>query len=124
MKAKGIYLSWIVVKDLEKAIKFYTEVVGLEVKEYHKEFRWAELSGPHGSILGIGEEDPVSGIKPGSNAVVTVSVADINQAIAHFVKNGATLIGEIVEIPGHVKMQTFVDADKNTLQLVQTFTHN
>ena len=123
MKAEGIYLSWIVVKDLEKAIKFYTDVVGLEIKEYHKEYRWAELSGPGGSILGIGEEDPVSGIKPGSNAVVTISVADMDQAITHFVKNGATLIGDLVEIPGHVKMQTFIDTDKNTLQLVQKLNH-
>lgn len=119
MKAEGIYLTWIVVKDLEQAIKFYTDVVGLEVKEYHKEFRWAELSGPNGSILGIGEESVECPVKPGTNAVVTVSVADIEKANAHFMKKGATLVGDIIEIPGHVKMQTFVDADGNTMQLVQ-----
>jgi predicted enzyme related to lactoylglutathione lyase len=119
MKAKGIFLSWIVVKDIEKAIEFYTEVVGLELKEYHKEFRWAELSGPGGSILGIGQEGPESPMKPGVNAVVTVSVEDIAEARAHFVTKGATLVGDVVEIPGHVKMQTFVDADGNTMQIVQ-----
>lgn len=119
MKAQGIYLSWIVVKDIEKAIKFYTEVVGLELKEYHKEFRWAELAGPGGSILGIGEEDLKSPIKSGVNAVVTVAVKDIDDAIAHFIDKGANLIGDVVEIPGHVKMQTFSDTDGNTMQLVQ-----
>lgn len=122
MKAKGIQLAWIIVKNLEKAIEFYTKVVGLELKEYHKEFRWAELAGPEGAILGIGEntEDPTT-IEAGANAVVTISVVDIEQARAHFTKNGAKLVGEVVEIPGHVKMQTFVDVDGNTMQLVQTF---
>ncbi len=119
MKAQGIYLAWIVVKDIEKAIKFYTEVAGLELKEYHKEFHWAELGGPGGSILGIGQESDECPMKAGINAVVTITVDDIDKANAHFVDKGATLVGEVVEIPGHVKMQTFVDTDGNTLQLVQ-----
>jgi predicted enzyme related to lactoylglutathione lyase len=119
MKAQGIYLSWIIVKDLEKAIKFYTEVVGLELQEFHEEYRWAELKGPEGSILGIGEEDLNLGMKAGTNAVVTVSVENIESAKTHFKKLGATLVGDTIEIPGHVKMQTFTDVDGNTMQLVQ-----
>lgn len=119
MKAEGIFLSWIVVKDIKEAIDFYTTVVGLELKEYHEEYCWAELSGPGGSILGIGEESSESPIKAGVNAIVTVSVADIESAKAHFIKNGATLVGDTIEIPHHVKMQTFVDTDGNTMQIVQ-----
>lgn len=119
MKPQGMFLSWIVVKDIEKAITFYTEVVGLTLKEFHKEFKWAELSGPHGSMLGIGEESAECPMKAGINAVITVSVDDINDAIAHFIEKGATLVGEVIEIPGHVKMQTFKDGDGNTMQLVQ-----
>lgn len=120
MKAEGIYLSWIVVKDIRQAIKFYTEVVGLELKEFHEEFCWAELAGPGGSILGIGEESPEPPMRPGTNAVVTITVADIKKARAHFVEKGAKLVGDIVEIPHHVKMQTFFDPDGNTMQLVET----
>lgn len=120
MKAQGINLAWIVVKDIEKAIKFYTEIVGLELKEYHKEFHWAELAGPDGSRLGIGQESPeCPDMKAGINAVVTVTVDDIYQANQHFLDKGATLVGELVTIPEHVMMQTFVDTDGNTLQLVQ-----
>lgn len=119
MKAEGILLSWITVKDIKKAIKFYTEVAGLELKEYHPEFHWAELSGPSGSSLGIGEESPESPMKPGSNAVLTITVEDMEKAKAHFIEKGATLIGDTIEIPFHVKLQTFVDIDGNTLQLVQ-----
>ena len=120
MKAKGIYLCWIVVKDIDQSIKFYTEVVGLTLKEYHPEYRWAELSGPGGSLLGIGEEGTDPTMKSGNNAVITIAVEDINEAIVHFKKKNASLVGDVIEIPGHVKMQTFVDGDGNTLQLVQT----
>ncbi len=119
MKAEGICLSWIIVKDIQKAIKFYTETVGLELKEFHEEFKWAELSGPDGSKLGIGMESAETPIKSGSNAVVTIAVADIDKAIAHFIEKGAALVGELMEIPFHVKLQTFVDTDGNMMQLVQ-----
>jgi len=122
MKTKGIFLSWIIVKDVPAAIKFYSEVVGLELKEYHKEFGWAELKGPEGSLLGIGQEDPQNPITAGSNAVVTVTVEDIEDAKRHFNNKGAKLVGETIEIPGHVKLQTFVDVDGNNFQLVQDLT--
>jgi predicted enzyme related to lactoylglutathione lyase len=127
MKTEGICLIWIAVKDIGKAIKFYTEVAGLELKEYHQEFGWAELAGPAGSILGLAQEnahanahenapDPV---QPGTNAVVTIAVKDLAKAKEHFINKGATLSGDVIEIAGHVKIQTFIDADGNTMQLVQ-----
>ena len=93
----------------------------MKIKEFHKDYRWAEFSGPGGTVLGVGEEGAECTVKSGSNAVVTIAVKDLDEAIAHFVKKGATLVGEVVEVPGHVKMQTFLDLDRNTLQLVQKF---
>lgn len=119
MGTKGIFLSWIVVKDLQKAIEFYTTVAGLQLKEYAEEFGWAELAGPEGSILGIAQESPEHGQVAGKNAVVTISVDDIHSACERFGEH-AKLVGELIEIPGHVKMQTFEDKDGNTLQIVQT----
>lgn len=119
MKTQGIYLAWITVKNIEKAIAFYTKVVGLELKEYHEKFAWAEFAGPGGAILGIGEEDSKASIKAGTNAVVTISVENLVKAKSHFVAEGAHLIGETIEIPGEVRMQTFLDIDGNMLQLVQ-----
>lgn len=119
MKSQGIYLSWIVVKDIAKAIKFYTEVAGLELKEFDKQFRWAELSGPNGAILGLAEENSECPMKAGANAIVTITVDDLDKANAHFIQKGAKLMGGILEVPGHVRMQTFEDIDGNTLQTVQ-----
>lgn len=115
----GISLSWIVVKDIDAAIKFYTETVGLKLKEYSPEFGWAELSGPEGSILGLAKENPEFDAKAGTNAVVTITVGNIETARADFQKRGVKLIGDIMEVPGHVKLQSFQDKDGNNFQLAE-----
>lgn len=119
MIAKGTFLSWIVVADIEKAVKFYTEIMGLELKEYNKEFGWAELSGSEGALLGLAQENIEYGMKAGTNAVVTISVDDIHKAIEEMKQQGVRLIGDPIEIPGDVRMQTLIDIDGNMLQLVQ-----
>lgn len=120
MNVTGIKLSWVVVKDLKAAIEFYTKVVGLKLVQDSSELGWAELSGPDGSILGIAQENPQMDNKAGTNAVVTVTVEDIEAARKSFLEKGANLIGEVIEVPGHVKMQTFTDKDGNFLQLVES----
>lgn len=120
MNVTGIKLSWIVVKDLKSAIEFYTKIVGLKLMQDISELGWAELSGDDGSILGIAQESPQMENKAGTNAVVTITVENIEAARKSFVEKGANLIGEVEEIPGHVKMQTFTDKDGNFMQLVQT----
>jgi predicted enzyme related to lactoylglutathione lyase len=122
MAVKSIGLIWITVKDLKSAIKFYTEVIGLKLKEQHDQYGWAELSGQDGSgaSLGIAQENDMDGMSPGSNAVVTLTVQDIVKAKNEMAKKGAKMVGDILEIPGHVKLQTVEDRDGNRLQLVQT----
>ena len=119
MDVKGIHLSWIVVSNIESAIKFYTETVGLTLMEFSKEYGWAELMGKDGARLGIAQHNSSSEVAIGGNAVVTISVADIEKAKLGFLAKNVQLIGDIIEVPGHVKMQTFKDTDGNTFQLCQ-----
>ncbi|MCH9620654.1 MAG: hypothetical protein S4CHLAM20_00550 [Chlamydiia bacterium] len=118
MKVNGIMLGWIVVKDLEKAIEFYTNVVGLEMSQHTPEMGWAELKGKDGAILGLAQENDQLEFKSGSNAILCINVEDIDAAVAHYKEQGATLLGDIIEVPGHVKMQTFMDKDGNQFQIV------
>lgn len=120
MDIQGIHLSWIVVQDFEAALHFYTNVLGLTLRSKAEEFGWAELSGPSGSILAIAKADPRENLSAGSNAVVTISVKNIEEARKHCIKNGVALQGEIIEIPGHVRIQSFSDLDGNRMQLVET----
>lgn len=119
MKVTGIQLAWIVVSDISTAIKFYTETVGLKLCEFNKEYGWAELSGPEGARLGLAQANAAYGAKAGTNAVPTITVEDIEITRQEFIKKKVQLIGEVLEIPGHVKLQTFTDSDGNSFQLCQ-----
>jgi predicted enzyme related to lactoylglutathione lyase len=116
-----IELAWIVVSDIQKAINFYTDILGLQLKEFHKEFGWAELSGSNGgALLGIAQATDKECILPGDNAVITLTVANINEAKEELAKKAVTFIGNIIEIPFVVKLQLIVDQDGNKLQLVES----
>ena len=116
-------LTWILVKDLNKSVKFYTEKVGLKLNSLDEAFGWAELQGHDGgSMLGIAQMHPSGNewITPGQNAVVTLSVENLDKAIAELKEKGAKFIGETQEVPDHVKMQMVQDLDGNHFQLVES----
>jgi predicted enzyme related to lactoylglutathione lyase len=127
MNLQSIDMVWIVVNDLKKAIAFYTQTVGLKLMETHDEYGWAELEGHRGGTrLGLAQksEKGEEGIAPGQNAVLTFTVGSLDKAISEMLTKGATLIGKVQEIPGHVKMQTAQDADGNRFQLVELCHHH
>ncbi|MBS0622798.1 MAG: VOC family protein [Verrucomicrobia bacterium] len=118
--AQGIHLAWIVVKDLDAAIKYYTEILGMVLKTHTPMFGWAELQGSEGgAILGLAEANYEMDFKPGSNAIVTLTVSDIDASIKAFKDKGMECVGEMMEVPGHVKLQLFTDPSGNSLQIVQ-----
>ncbi|HEY4831705.1 MAG TPA: VOC family protein [Waddliaceae bacterium] len=119
MSIKGFHLAWIVVKDFKKAVKFYTEVVGLTIQNIDENYGWAELIGEDGAVLGISQQSEHNNIQAGQNAVVTLTVEDIVKAGAELAKKGMKMVGEIMEVPGHVKLQMCVDQDGNHFQLCQ-----
>jgi predicted enzyme related to lactoylglutathione lyase len=124
MKTKELGLVWIVVKDIQASIKYYTDVVGLKLMEVSEEYGWAELEGHEGGVrLGLAQENAHDDMKAGCNAVLTFSVADLDKALEEMLKKGAQAKGEVLEIPGHVKMQTMVDADGNVFQMCQVLKH-
>ncbi len=119
-KVKQIQMAWIVVSDLKAAIKFYEETVGLKLTVLSEEHGWAEMSGMEGgALLGIAQSSSAEEVKPGENAVVTFTVENLETAKADMGKKGANFIGDIIEIPGHVKLQTFKDKDGNRFQIVE-----
>ncbi|MBS0619899.1 MAG: VOC family protein [Verrucomicrobia bacterium] len=122
MALKTMGLVWIVVKDLKKAVDFYTEIVGMKLQEIQEQWGWAELEGPEGgSRLGIAQMSPECGdkLKPGQNAVMTFTVESLAESVEEMSKKGAELVGAVEEVPGHVRMQTMLDTDGNLFQLVE-----
>jgi predicted enzyme related to lactoylglutathione lyase len=119
MSTLSMDLAWIVVNDFKAAVKFYTEVVGLQLMECHDQWGWAELQGQGGARLGIATKCEGSQIDPGQNAVLTFTVKNLDQAKAEMAQKGAVFVGEIQEVPDHVRMQLLKDADGNQFQIVQ-----
>lgn len=121
MNVQSIDLVWIAVKDLKQAVKFYTETVGLKLVEINEKMGWAEVQGHAGGMrLGIAQiSNADSELQVGENACLTFSVANLEKAIEEAEKKGATMVGDIEEIPGHAKMQASIDSDGNLFQLVQ-----
>lgn len=119
MKVKNIGLAWICSSDLAKSKKFFLEDLGLELLEDAPDYNWMELSATDKAfILGVGGDDGFSPVKPGQNAVVTLTVEDIDAAKSELEAKGIT-VGEIVEVPGHVKMAFVQDPDGNYFHLTQ-----
>jgi predicted enzyme related to lactoylglutathione lyase len=127
MSIKSMNLAWINVSDIKKAEKFFVDTLGLKVTSGAPEYNWLELKGSQGGmILGVGqgdcskkEENPV---KPGGNAVMTMEVEDVAQSKTELEAKGVKFYGDILEVPGHVKMATFADPDGNIFQLCQMLT--
>ena len=122
MNIKGIHLSWIISSDIKASKKFFTETLGLKLTEDNAEYGWMELQGKDdGSLLGVGKYCPEysKDDKPGQNAVVTFTVDDLEASIKELTAQGVIFVDKVLEVPGQVKMITFLDPDKNKFQLVQ-----
>ena len=120
MNIKKIELIWITVGNFERSKHFFTNTLGLKVSCATPEYNWLELQGIEGgTLLGVGTAHKDSTIKPGMNAVVSMTVDDIVAAKKELEDKGVTFVGDIIEIPGHVKMAQFTDPDGNNFQLVQ-----
>lgn len=120
MNSKGMHLAWVVVADLKAAVKFYTGTLGFKVDELQEAFGWAELVSSGSSFrLGLAQYQPHVEVKAGSNAIITITVDDIATAREEMKKKGVKLLGDVVEVPGQVKMQTFSDVDGNLFQLCE-----
>ena len=122
---KRMDLAWITVSDFNRSKKFFAETLGLTLVADTPEYNWMELQASEGGVgLGVGaagdkESSEYKLVPPGSNSVVTMTVDNLDAAKADFEAKGVKFVGEIVEVPGHVKMVFFVDPDNNKFQLVE-----
>ena len=116
---KSFDLAWIVVKDFKKAVKFYTETIGFKLLTSSEEHGWAELQGQDGAMLGIATEQSENPLKAGQNACVTFTVENIEKSKKSMGKQGVKFLGDIREVPGHVRLLMGVDADGNHFQLAE-----
>jgi predicted enzyme related to lactoylglutathione lyase len=103
-------------RDFERAITFYTAVLGLEMTFRH-ESAWAELRAP-GLTLGIGPAGDAV-VVGGGTATICFEVADIESVVERLRSRGVSFQGGIID-QFHGREAYFTDSEGNPLMLHQS----
>lgn len=103
--------------DLDRSIAWYRDVLGLELLYRRDDIAWCEMKSAVANVnVGIGIREETGGQ---GGATLTFGVTDIEAARAELDRHGVRQDGDIMEIPGMVKLLTFFDPDDNALMFYQ-----
>ena len=105
------------VSDLERAIEWYKDVLGLELVYKLDQHGWCEMATAtkHVTIgLGQTEEQKAGGTTP------TFGVLDIDAARKHLESRDVRFDGDTYEIEGMVRLAMFYDPDGNSFMLAES----
>ena len=107
------------VKDLDASIAWFRDILGFEEVFKVAEAGWAEVSSPaEGVSIGLAQTD--AGVEGSGGSVPVFGVVDIEAARAELETKGVEFAGDIVELPGMVKLATFFDPDGNRYMFAQS----
>ena len=99
------------VTDMTASIAWYERVMQCTLLYRADEIGWCELATPMGGVnIGLSQ---VESVVQGGGATNVFEVADIDAAKAHLDVEGVRQDGDILHIPGLVKLITFYDPDGN-----------
>lgn len=107
---------WFWVSDMDRAVAFYTEALGLELANRHGD-EWAELeAGPVRLALhgGGNVERP-----PGGTVVFEVEDLDASRFAMEL--RGAVFDERVGEVEGVARFASFTDPDGNRMQLIEHY---
>jgi predicted enzyme related to lactoylglutathione lyase len=108
-------LIQLAVADLDRAISFYTTVLGFTITERRDDLRFAHLdTNVPGLQIGL---NAVAEPKGTGSAVLNIGVANVAEARRLLESRGVKFRGETVVIPGKVALAPFADPDGNLLRL-------
>lgn len=114
---RGTLLVQLAVGDLDRAIDFYTRVMGFQLELRDESLRWARIKiGIDRLTLGLGEApDP----KGSGSMSLNVGVRDIEEARRLLEAKGVRFRGPTITVPGVVKLADFEDPDGNRIRLAE-----
>jgi catechol 2,3-dioxygenase-like lactoylglutathione lyase family enzyme len=100
-------------RDMDRALAFYTEVVGLPLVRRDGD-EWAELDGGpiRLALHGAGDDHPGSG-------TVVLRVEDLDATRWTLEQRGAAFDAYVGEVEGYARFATFRDPDGNPVQIIE-----
>jgi catechol 2,3-dioxygenase-like lactoylglutathione lyase family enzyme len=103
--------------DLDKAVAWYTDVLGFELLYKMDDMGWCELRSPVKRVnVGLSQ---VQSPEVKGGATLTFGVKDIDAARTTLESQDVRFDGDTMTIPDMVKLATFYDPDGNKLMLYQ-----
>jgi predicted enzyme related to lactoylglutathione lyase len=114
MRLGAVDHVWFWVSDMERAVAFYRDALGLPMRMRHED-TWAEFEA--GGIR-IGLHGAGEGPSPhGGTAVFLVD--DLDLARASLAERGVAFEDHLGEVPGYARYASFADPDGNSMQLIE-----
>jgi predicted enzyme related to lactoylglutathione lyase len=115
MLVEGLDQVYYWTRDMDAAVAFYRDVLGLTVQRRDGD-NWTEFdAGPvRFALHGVVEGHPV---QPGGGTAV-FEVKDLDDATGKLEGKGVQL-GHSAEIAGYARYATFTDPDGNTVQIIE-----
>jgi predicted enzyme related to lactoylglutathione lyase len=107
---QGIAAIWLPVSDMEAAVTFYRDRLGLDVIEHDGD--WSEVTAGDQRIGLNASESPAGD----GGAVIAFAVDDIETTVAELKGHGVEFSGELSEHPWG-RIAPFKDPDGNDLQV-------
>lgn len=118
------------VSDLERAIRFYTEGLGLQLtfkqidEEHHEAFAFLELAGANLELLQALDENnqplpmPKKEIAPPYCPHIAIRIEDWQNWLSTLAERGIPIVKGPLEIPGEVQWLYVADPDENIVEYV------
>ena len=113
MAVKKFSSAYYVVKDMDKAVGFYQDILGLNIK-FRDGDRWTQFD-VNGVAVALA--DPSEGtVPPGGGGTVVLEVDDLAETRDTLTQNGVK-VNDIVDMGGHGRYFTAVDPAGNIVQI-------
>lgn len=113
MAVKKFSSAYYVVKDMDKAVGFYRDILGLNIK-FRDGDRWTQFD-VNGVAVALA--DPSEGTAPpGGGGTVVLEVDDLGEMRDRLTRNGVA-VNDIVDMGGHGRYFTATDPAGNIVQI-------
>jgi predicted enzyme related to lactoylglutathione lyase len=113
--ASGVATVWMPVDDMSRAVKFYSETLGLSVKNEGDD--WSELDA-NGVMIGLNGREATHGSGSGGAVLTLQPDGDLFDEVVRLSDAGVEFAGDVAQHPwGNIA--TFKDSEGNDLQLFE-----
>jgi predicted enzyme related to lactoylglutathione lyase len=112
---KGVSNVWLPVNDMERALQFYGDTLGLSLKENHGE--WAELE-VDGLTVGLNARDSEQPGSEGGAVLAFQATKGLEETVEELQGKGVEVVDGITDHPWG-RIAAFKDPDGNSLEFFE-----